>query len=396
MEGIFRRSVEKIHRNAERVRRGLVNYIPFNLPRLEEWIPGIQKKNYTIITANSGVGKSKITKALYVINPVDYVIAHQETGIKLKIFYFCLEESKLAFMDSIICNKLHEFYGVRIPIKPLNSIGPIVLSEEHEELLGQPEMVEYFRKFEEIVEIIDDIKHPYFMYEHVERYMEAHGHWTKKTVPYYDKATKTHKDAEVNDYYVPDDPELYVEVITDHLAKMYLPKGMDLHQAMGEYSSRYCCDLRDKYFCTIVNVVQQVADQEKKQFTNQGQSIEAKLEPSLDGLGDNKTVQRDADEIIGVFAPARHDILEHRKYDIRQFQDSYRSLKGLKMRDGDPNARIGLFFDGAVNVVEELPPVEQMTSERYQSYLARVGRSGAPVTQGTFDFSRVPGERRTR
>lgn len=387
MEKIYKRAKQEIFNNSKRIEDGLVNFIPFGLERFEEYVPGLQKKNYVIITANSGIGKTKVAKCLYVIRPVDFILSHPALGIRLKIFYFCLEESKERFIQSIYAYKLYERYGIRVPIKTLLAVNRRALPRDVREKLDS--LDEYMERFEDIVEVVDHIRYPYGIYSHVEQYMEQNGTWTMKTVPYYDKDKKEWRNNEVHDFYTPTHADHYVEVVTDHVAKLYQPKGISLHETIGTFSSKYCCELRDKYQNSILNIQQQAADQEKKQFTYTGQSIITKLEPSLDGLGDNKMTQRDADEIIGVFAPTRYEIPEHRKYLITTLEDNYRSLIQLKARDGQPNTRIGVYFDGAVNHIEELPPAKDMTAEKYEYYLQKAGRSAqAPgETQQTFNFN---------
>lgn len=375
-----------MHRNSERIAAGLVNYIPFGLDRFEEAVPGMQRKNYVIVTASSGVGKSKFTKNLYVVKPVDFVLANPQLGIKLKIFYFCLEESKESFIASITCYKLWEIHGLRVPIKMLRGTRRELPREIREKVDA---LDHYFERFEEIVEVIDDVRYGYGIYAHVEEYMEQQGHWVKKEVKVWDKAKKEFRLALVNDHFVLTNPDTYTGVITDHVAKLYQPSGQTLHETITKFSSQFMCGLRDHYYCSPVAVQQQAADQEKKQYTYTGQSIITKLEPSLDGLGDNKTTQRDADEIIGLFAPDRHEIPEHRKYNITLLQDNYRGVVQLKARDGSPNTRIGLYFDGAVNHFEELPPALSMTPALYDLYLRKVGRgSTIGPNQETFNFTR--------
>ena len=139
-------------------------------------------------------------------------------------------------------------------------------------------------------------------------------------------------------------------------------------ETMGKFSAEYCLRIRDDYGYSVINVQQQAADKERQEFTYKGQSIESKLEPSLDGLGDNKMTQRDADVVLGLFAPDRYEIKLHRGYNIIKWQDSYRSLIVLKNRDGTPNARVGLYFNGAVNFFEELPRSEDITPEVYKQF----------------------------
>ena len=65
--------------------------VPFqNYPKLATSIPGIVPGMITMITAGSGVGKTQVTKALAVREPLEYAVKH---GLKIKIFYFALEES---------------------------------------------------------------------------------------------------------------------------------------------------------------------------------------------------------------------------------------------------------------------------------------------------------------
>ena len=116
-------------------------------------------------------------------------------------------------------------------------------------------------------------------------------------------------------------------------------------------------NITKRYGCCMALVQQQAADTEKQQYTNSGQSIEAKLEPSLSGLGDNKLTQRDAFIVLGLFAPARHDIPKHMGYDITILKDWYRCLMILKNRMGVPNLRTALLFNGACNTFSELPKV---------------------------------------
>lgn len=52
---VFDRALEKLKLRRDRINSGLVNCIPLPFPRLRNWLPGIEKKRYTIITANQKV-----------------------------------------------------------------------------------------------------------------------------------------------------------------------------------------------------------------------------------------------------------------------------------------------------------------------------------------------------
>ena len=88
---------------------------------------------------------------------------------------------------------------------------------------------------------------------------------------------------------------------------------------------------------------------------SQGQSIEEKLEPSLDGLGINKNTQQEADMVLGLFAPHRYNLARHRGYDIKRMGNKYRSCRILKDRNNGLDGKyIPLYFNGATNTFKEL------------------------------------------
>lgn len=350
---LFDRSFEQITKSAERAKSGKLNCIPLPFNRTRKFYAGIEKGTYVIVTANSGVGKSKLAKYLFVTEPYRFTKEVLDAGIKLKIFWFCLEESRENFMLSLISNHLYEHYNIRLSVKQLKSIGEPGYYLPDETLAKIAETKEYFVDLEKILNVYDDVRNPMGIFLTVKKYMESVGHWVKKTI------NIDGIDKEVNDYYVPDDPEEYVMVVTDHISLLHTEKDENgqykpLHQLIGDHS-KLGMRLRDAYGCIVGNIQQQSASKEQKQFTIKGFNIDEKLEPSLDGLGDNKLTQRDANVVIGLFAPDRYQIESYEGYDIRKYQDNFRMMMFLKMRDDTSNVRTPLFFDGAVNFFKEMP-----------------------------------------
>ena len=97
-----------------------------------------------------------------------------------------------------------------------------------------------------------------------------------------------------------------------------------------------------------------------------------KLKPSLDGLADNKLTQRDANVILGLFSPFRHEIPKYMGYDIRKFQDNIRFLEIIASRHGGNGAICPLYFDGAVNYFKELPkPDDNVGLEKVYKFMKK-------------------------
>ena len=108
----------------------------------------------------------------------------------------------------------------------------------------------------------------------------------------------------------------------------------------------------------------------------QGKTIEDKLEPTLDSLGDNKTIARDVNVALGLFDPARYKIDNHNGYDITRLKDRYRSMNIMKSRDGIANKKLPLFFNGAVDFFKEMPRTDNIDGmNRVFEYVNQLNRT---------------------
>lgn len=360
----FNQIYSEIEQNKSNHEIGYYNCIPFTgMERLERFIPGIEQDTYYLLTASSGVGKSKLARALFIHNPYQYIKNNPDTDVKLTIKYFSLEESKKKIILSEISKYLHSRYGIIISIKQLQSRGRFnTISQDILDKIKEAE--EYVNEFLEIVDIVDYIRNPTGIYKYMRNFAMEIGN-------YYDKDHRPFTEQEKDDvkkginetykkisYYKKDHDKHYVIVLTDHISLLSTEDGMTLWGTMGKYSSDYCLRMRDKFGFIPVNVQQQASAKEQVQYNYKGNSIEEKLEPSLEGLGDNKTTQRDANVVLGLFAPDRYSIETHNGYDVSFFRDRYRSMSILKDRDGTSNKKLPLFFNGAVDFFKELPRID--------------------------------------
>jgi hypothetical protein len=239
----------------------------------------------------------------------------------------------------------------------LKSLGEFHLTDDV--LQKVEECRETIEDMQKYIEVVDYIFNPYGIYKYVDTFFKNPlvGH-EEFDVEHAEKVSKK---------YVYNNPNLWVFVITDHISLLTPEKGETLHEAMGRYSKQFCLKgFTKKYNCVTINIQQQEASKEKLEYF-QGQSIDEKLEPSLDGLANNKETQRECNLILGVFAPERYNIGKHRGYDIRKLGNKYRSLKILKDRDnGLVNYYIGMYFNGAANYFEELPTADSIDYNKYQ------------------------------
>jgi hypothetical protein len=353
---------------------GYFNCIPFvGMERLERFLPGVEQDTYYLLTASSGVGKSKLARYLFIHNPYNYVKNNPDMGIKLDIKYFSLEESKKKIILAEISKYLYTKHGISLSIKQLQSRGRYnTLSQDDLEKIAEAE--EYVNEFMATVDIIDNIRNPTGIYKYVRDFALTIG-------TYYDANDQPLSQVEIEQvkrgegeaykkisYYKKHHPLHYVIILVDHISLLEpeSEEGVRLTQwqTIGKFSSKYCLAFRDKFGFIPVVVQQQASAKEQVEYNYKGKSIEEKLEPSLDGLGDNKTTQRDANVVIGLFAPERYGITSHNGYETTILRDRYRSMSLLKDRDGASNFKLPLFFNGATDYFRELPRVDDVEGMR--------------------------------
>lgn len=357
MAGTFKQVYEKIEANKLNLEQGNPNCIPFPFKRFRQFLPGIMRGVPYLITASSGVGKSQVTKFMFLMNTYHFLKANPHIGIKAKIIWFALEESKEMFILSLISHQLRERFNLTIPVIDLLSYRDTPVSAD---ILKKIDMCrEDVEAIMSIVDIVDTISNPTGLYKYVrDNHLLKTGTVTKKKIITRDDNGNPQEE-EIPDKYI-SDGTWYI-VVTDHIGLIEGEKGAEkVHEAMTKWSGKYTRKMLCNFYgCTVVNVQQQAADNEKMQFTRDGLSIEQKLEPSLSGLGDNKLTQRDHLVVMGLFAPVRYEIMAHNRYNTAILKDHYRSLSILKTNIGETNIKVGLYFDGACNSFYELPhPLE--------------------------------------
>lgn len=366
----FKDIYSKIVQNKLNHDNGYFNCIPFmGMERLEKYLPGIEQSTYYLIAAASGVGKSKLARYLFIHNPIMFLENNPDSDIQLDILYFSLEESKEKVILAEVSKYLYTQHKLNLSIKQLSSVGRYnVLSTEDLQKVQQSE--EHVNNFLKRVKIFDNVRNATGIYKTVRDFALTIG-------TYYDKNDTPLTPQEVHNvktgvgesykkvsYYKTHNPKHYVIVLIDHISLLEPETGETLWQSMSKMSSKYCLHIRDKFGFIPVVVQQLAADKERIEANFSRADLVQKLEPSLDGLGDNKTIARDVNVALGLFAPDRYKITEHNGYDITRFRDRYRSMNIMKSRDGIANKKLPLFFNGAVDFFKELPKVDELEKMR--------------------------------
>ena len=339
---LIQRVIQTVEDRRQKILGGGVNCIPSPFDCFRYDFPGIEKGTYYLISGAAKASKSKITNYIFLFNTILYAYYHPEM-VRLKIFYALLEEKAENITMKFICYLLFHLSGhrIRVDIKTLKSV------DEHR--IVQPEIIELIKSieyqsilnfFEDHVEFIPD-RNPTGIFNIVEKYAKDNGTVHTKKVEGFDK--------EVFDYYVPRDKDEYVLCIIDHIGLISTERGWDLRTSIKKLSE-YLKILRNKYDYTPVVVQQQ---------NSETISLEAfkanKIRPTQKGLLDCQDTSRDCDMFLGITNPFSFELKEYLKYDITRLRGFARFLEVVQGRDGESNAVLGMYFDGATGYYAPLP-----------------------------------------
>ena len=344
---LIERVLENAKERREKILSGKVNCIPSPFKTFRYDFPGVELGTYYLVSGGAKSSKSKITNFLFLFNSILYAYHHPEL-VRLKVFYALLEEKAENITGKFICYLLYVLSDkkIRIDIKTFKSVDEDrILSPEILELLGTLEYQSILRFFEEHVIFIPD-RNPTGVYHTLEKYAEANGTIHRKRVEGYEK--------EIFDYYEPNDPDEYVLCIIDHISLISCERGMDLRNSIKKLSE-YLKIVRNKYNYIPVVVQQQ---------NSESLSLEAfkanKIRPTQKGLADSQDPGKDCDVMLGITSPFSWELKEYLKYDITKLRGYSKFLEIVLGRDGESNAILGMYFDGATGYYAPLPKYDNI------------------------------------
>jgi hypothetical protein len=273
----------------------ILNYIPFKdvFPEFSKSLPGLLPGTMYKLLSYTSIGKSTITRFITVLHSYHMYLKY---GVKFKVIYFALEESKEDFIDSFILFMLFQQYGIISTKYDLNGYNDGTLTDDL--LLKIESVKQEVENILKYVDIQDNITHATGMYKYC--LQESHNlgvHYmkNKKTgdkIEYmkYDVLPSNVKSNFSYDSYVKNDPDLIVIVVCDQINNISAEKSegimMSQIDSMKRWSMNYCRLTMTKHWKWVIWNVQQLA------FAGEG--LESKkhndLKPSLDKGGGSKEI----------------------------------------------------------------------------------------------------------
>lgn len=366
MSRLIDRVIERLESRRQKLLNGGINSIPSPFQRFSEDFLGIEQGKYYLVTSSTKGAKTQFTSYVFVYHTLMYAFNHPDK-VRVKIFYYPLEETPEDILERFMSYLLYFKTNGNTRVSPTDLKSSRNSKPVDKCVLDVFETEEYkaiIEFFEENV-IFSRSSNPTGMYNECRRYAEEHGKVHTKTQRVKDELTGVTKEIQVFDWYEPDDKDEYRIILWDHVSLASSERGMSLKQTTDKLSE-YAVILRDRYIFSPVFIQQQA-------FA--GESLDAfkenKLRPTLANLSDTKYTSRDANVVLGLFSPFKHELEEYLKYDISVLRDNVRFLEVLVNRGGSPGGIVALYFDGAVNFFKELPLPDTMELHKVYEFLKR-------------------------
>lgn len=351
----------KIQEYRQNKLEGKENGIPVFLSSLHKIIPYLNQGEYNCITANSSIGKTTFAKLLLAFEPVKWVLDNPDKGWDIKVLWYALEENRDEFDLSLIQYLLHTYKGIRIDQNELqSSYQPLSNST----LNAIQEIQPIFNAFMEKISVFDDILNPTgILYSARKEICKLGSYYDENGNPVKSNEKGLPEAEKCNFRYY--NPNTLVLIVPDHVSNLETEKEdnvkLNLHDTMRKWSTYARKALNKNFNASVWNIHQQASAQEGVDNFKL-----SKVEPSLNGLGDNKLIGRDYQRVLGLFSPYRYEQEKHNGYDIKKLKDNYRSINIPKNRAGRANVKLPCYFDPIGYAMMPLPhPQEEKELQKY-------------------------------
>lgn len=281
------RVLTNLRKRKEKIINGGINSIPSPFVRFSDDFIGIEQSSYYVVTSSTKGSKTQFSSFVFVFNTLLYAY-HNPEKVRVKIFYYPLEETPEDIMTRFMSYLLYILSGKQIRVSPTelkstknsNPIDDNIL-----DLLNTEEYSKIIQFFEDNV-IFSSSTNPTGVYTECRRYAEEHGTVYKRKQKIKNDLGET-IEIEVFDHYEQSDPDEYRIIFYDHISLTSTERGLTLKQSIDKLSE-YFVLLRNRYKFSPVVIQQQ-------SFAGEGLDAfkENKLRPTIANLSDSKYCSRD-------------------------------------------------------------------------------------------------------
>lgn len=325
------------------------------LDNLNKYLHKTQRGTYYAIGGMPGSGKSAFLDHCFVLAPF---IFHKNQGsiLNVKWLYYSFEISEANKRAKWISYKIYNDHRVLLdPSIILGKDEKLKLTDSQHKLVQQAD-IEIEDLMYNYMDFVEDPDNPTGIFHDVMKYMNSVG---KIETEKYKDSEGRERDRIIR--YIPNDPNHHVIVIVDHAALCKSERDYNTKQNIDKLSE-YMRFLRNLYNITAVVVCQfnkGLSSVERQKLAKQNHQD---MEPILEDFKDTGNIGQDCNVALGMFNPAKFKVSTYLDYDITQMPDSFRAVNIMKNRDGKEFVSQGLYFQGGLGRVSELPDASMFGS----------------------------------
>ena len=366
-EGSFESLLEEIKKGM----KGENLWIPLRYPSLRNHV-GITKRLYHLVGGDPGTGKTAFVDQTYVLDAHQF--ANYSDNVNIKTLYFSMERSQVYKKAKWLTHRMYLQNSILRSVNDILSFGTANHEMTDQMLAVAESHKDYFEGLFDDVRVIDGSNNPTGVYKIMYKFALTHGtiYGRDEKGKYY-KITRSSWSESNPDKrhiyitraecpielkqpydreYVPDDEDLILQVIVDHIGKVTSESGLNKKGTLDKVSS-YFSLCRDLFGMNIV-VIQQF----NRNNANIQRRINTDLTPEQQDFKDSGNTYEDADVVLGLFNPYKHGLSTYKGFNIKKTKQNgfsrFRSVTLMKNSYGVDNLIAAFKFVGECGYFEQL------------------------------------------
>lgn len=345
--------------------RGRYSGLETTIPRLSNFINGIQKKTYYAIGAQPKSGKTSLVDELFVLGP--YI---KNPDASINWLYFSPEIDLLEKMAKYAAFFMDEKFGIYCDSNYILSRGKNVLAEEHRALVediynNELKILFGNKESKGLIHFIEDRLNPEGIRRYILDYAKTVGNFIIE--PYWKDDVKYEKIIA----YEENNPDHYTIIIVDHVGLVPQERGFSKKENIDKLSAHmvWCRNICRFSPVLVSQFNRDLGKVERLKFSGDT------LQPTLEDFKDTGSLGEDASMVIGLFNPSAYTHLtKHLGYDLERVGKNYRSIHVLASRNTEANVSVSVVLEGKTGKLRELPKqFDQENLEKVYKYVERKG-----------------------
>lgn len=372
--------------------QGLNVGLPTGIESIDTSIGGIQKAAIYGIAAGPKVGKTTFTDFSFLISPYLYYLEELKKGnpnnLEIEWIYFSFEIDRVKKEFKFVTFFMYHDYNITtfkwkdevyeitpnyLEGKMRDNDGEVIIpSEEHQKIVMQiyeDRIIPLFGEYDEkgrlikkgLITFVENKENPTGLRNFIGRYSNENGEWIKtkyKAVTGEDEnGNPLYTERERRDSWIPNNPNKFTIIITDHLRKLPSERGFNKKQTVDKFIE-YQVEFRNWCGFTFVDIIhlnRSMSDINRLKYNNEY------IYPTGDDIKETGNLSEEADYIFTLMNPndekygiSKHFGLEIKNSSNDEIYPNYRSIHLVESRDTECPVHFRSLMKGNVNSFEPL------------------------------------------